>query len=64
MTIEARSAVETQDPPTLPEALDRGEWDRLKSGFVRGEHFDFLHAHGFTGPTAALREFVAEKEAG
>jgi len=37
MTIVARSAVETGDPPVLPDMLDRGEWDRLKSDFVRGE---------------------------
>jgi transglutaminase-like putative cysteine protease len=61
LTITARSAVETAPPPELPDQLDRGEWDRLKSDFVRGEHFDFLHAHGFSGPTEALKAFVAEK---
>src|ERR1700749_2213007 len=60
LTIVARSAVETEPPAVLPDQLDRGEWDRLKSDFVRGEHFDFLHAHGFTGPTDALATFVAE----
>ena len=62
LTITARSAVETEPPPALPDGLDRGEWDRLKSDFVRGEHFDFLHPHGFAGPTAALAAFVAEKK--
>jgi transglutaminase-like putative cysteine protease len=62
LTIMARAAVETEAPPPLPDALDRGEWDRLRSDFVRGEHFDFLHPHGFTGPTAALEAFVAEKQ--
>src|ERR1700761_1767184 len=61
LTITARSAVETEPPPALPDRLDRGEWDRLKSDFVRGEHFDYLHAHGFAGPTPALAAFVAEK---
>lgn len=61
LTITARSAVETEPASDLPAKLDRGEWDRLKSDFVRGEHFDFLHAHGFTGPTEALRAFIAEK---
>lgn len=61
LTIVARSTVETEAPPALPEGLDRGEWDRLKSDFVRGEHFDFLHPHGFAGPTDALRAFIAEK---
>ena len=42
LTIIARSAVETQPPPPLPDALDIGEWDRLRSDFVRGECFDFL----------------------
>ncbi|MFL5295353.1 MAG: transglutaminase domain-containing protein [Phenylobacterium sp.] len=61
LTIVARSAVETEDPQELPDALDRGEWDRLRSDFVRGENFDFLHAHGFTGATEALAKFMAEK---
>jgi transglutaminase-like putative cysteine protease len=59
LTIVARSAVETEPRTDLPEALDRGEWDRLKSDFVIGEHFDFLHAHGFTGGSPALDAFVA-----
>jgi transglutaminase-like putative cysteine protease len=62
LTIMARSAVETEEPAALPDGLDRGEWDRLKSAFVRGEHFDFLHPHGFAEPTAALVAFVAEKK--
>ena len=28
-----------------------GEWERLKSDFVRGEYFDFLRPHGFAGET-------------
>ena len=60
LTIMARSAVETEAPPALPAQLDRGEWDRLKSDFVLGEHFDFLHPHGFTGPTEALHAFVSQ----
>jgi transglutaminase-like putative cysteine protease len=61
LSIVARSAVETQPPAPLPEALDMGEWDRLKSDFVRGENFDFLRHHGFAVETDALRAFVAEK---
>ena len=64
LTIVARSAVETEEPAALPDALDRGEWDRLKGDFVRGEHFDFLQAHGFTGTTPALATFIAEKQIG
>src|SRR4051812_6216677 len=60
LTITARSAVETEPPAEAPQGLDRGEWDRLKSDFVRGEHFDFLHAHGFSGPTEALATFIDE----
>ena len=60
LTITARSAIETEALADLPAHLDRGEWDRLKSDFVRGEHFDFLHAHGFTGPTPALAAFIAQ----
>jgi transglutaminase-like putative cysteine protease len=61
LTIQARSAVETQAPAPLPESLDMGEWDRLRSDFVRGENFDFLRQHGFAVETEALRGFVEEK---
>jgi transglutaminase-like putative cysteine protease len=60
LTITAHSAVETQAPAPLPEALDSGEWDRLRSEFVRGECFDFLHPHGFAVETEMLRRFMAE----
>ena len=62
LTIQARSAVETQAPAPLPDALDLGEWDRLRSDFVRGENFDFLHPHGFARETDLLRAFVAEHD--
>jgi transglutaminase-like putative cysteine protease len=62
LNITARSAVETQAPAPLPEGLDMGEWDRLRSDFVRGENFDFLHHHGFAIETEALRSFVAERD--
>jgi transglutaminase-like putative cysteine protease len=58
LTIVARSAVETQAPAALPSALDMGEWDRLRSDFVRGENFDFLHPHGFAEMTDALTAFI------
>jgi len=60
LTIVARSAVETQAPAALPEALDMGEWDRLRSDFVRGENFDFLRLRGFCCESDALRAFIAE----
>ena len=60
LNILARSAVETQPPAPLPDALDMGEWDRLRSDFVRGENFDFLRHHGFAVETKALMDFVAE----
>ena len=62
LNIVARSAVETQAPPPLPDALDQGEWDRLRSDFVRGENFDFLTHHGFAIETPALRVYVAQHE--
>lgn len=62
LNIVARSAVETQAPPPLPEALDMGEWDRLRGDFVRGENFDFLRHHGFAVETDALMSYVAERE--
>lgn len=39
-----------------------GEWDRLRSEFVRGECFDFLRPHGFVETTDALRAFVANHD--
>ncbi|WP_296599986.1 transglutaminase family protein [Phenylobacterium sp.] len=62
LTITARSAVETQAAPPLPEQLDRGEWDRLKSEFLRGENFDYLNPHGFARETDALHGFMAEHQ--
>ncbi|HWA61861.1 MAG TPA: transglutaminase family protein [Caulobacteraceae bacterium] len=58
LTIVARSTVDTYAPAPLPEALDRGEWDRLKSDFVRGECFDFLRPHGYAVETPALHAFI------
>ena len=60
LTIVARSAVETEPPSERPQALDMGEWDRLRSEFVRGECFDFLRMHGFVQTTEALEAFVNE----
>lgn len=60
LDIVAHAAVETQAPATLPEALDTGEWDRLRSDFVRGEHMDFLKPHGFVEYTPALHAFVEQ----
>ncbi|WP_293482729.1 transglutaminase family protein [Phenylobacterium sp.] len=57
LTITARSAVETQPPAPLPDSLDMGEWDRLRSEFLRGENFDFLNPHGFARETDALRVY-------
>jgi transglutaminase-like putative cysteine protease len=61
LEIIARSAVETQEPPELPEALDRGEWDRLRSDFIQGECFDFLRPHGYAVKTEALAAFMESK---
>ena len=61
LTIVSHSAVETQAPPPLPDALDRGEWDRLRSDFVQGECFDFLRPHGHAHMTEALAAFIERK---
>lgn len=58
LTIVSKAAVETEPTPELPQALDMGEWDRLKSEFVKGEWFDFLHPHGFAESSPALDAFV------
>jgi transglutaminase-like putative cysteine protease len=62
LTIIARSAVETEPTGERPDHLDMGEWDRLRSEFVRGECFDFLRPHGFVQTTDALRTFIAEHD--
>ena len=61
LKIEARSAVETSPLNDIPQALDLGEWDRLRSDFVRGECFDFLRPHGYAQPTERLMAFVAQR---
>ena len=58
LTILAKSAVETQVPSPLPDALDLGEWERLKSEFVQRDCFDFLQPHGFAVETEALHAFM------
>ncbi len=62
LTIIARSAVETERAADLPDRLDTGEWDRLRSEFVRGECFDFLRPHGFVQTTEALLAFIAKHD--
>jgi transglutaminase-like putative cysteine protease len=61
LQIRATAVVETSAQIVLPETLDMGEWDRLKSDFVRGDNFDFLHPHGFATATPMLDAFIAEK---
>ncbi len=62
LTIIARSAVETEHAVELPDRLDIGEWDRLRSEFVRGECFDFLRPHGFVQTTERLLAFIAQHD--
>jgi len=62
LRIEVRSAVETQPTIVLPDGVDMGEWDRLRSDFVRGECFDFLQPHGFAVATPALQTFITEHD--
>jgi transglutaminase-like putative cysteine protease len=62
LTITARAAVESQPPSPLPDSLDMGEWDRLRSEFLRGENFDFLNPHGFARETEALRVYEQDHD--
>jgi len=62
LTIVACSAVETVEPEPLPDALDLGEWDRLRSDFVSGDCFDFMRPHGYAQNTEALQQFVRERQ--
>jgi transglutaminase-like putative cysteine protease len=58
LDILARSAVETRAVDAPPDALDLGEWDRLRSDFIQGECFDFLRPHGYARRTEALAAFI------
>lgn len=60
LTITARSAVETTPPAPLPEALDMGEWDRLRADFVQGDCFEYLRPHGFARDSEHLHVFLEE----
>jgi transglutaminase-like putative cysteine protease len=62
LMILAHAAVETEAPADLPDRLDRGEWDRLNSAFLRSEWFDFLHPHGFAATTPALAAFIRKNK--
>jgi transglutaminase-like putative cysteine protease len=62
LTIRSRAIVETESDEPLPEALDLGEWDRLKSEFVQGDCFDFLRPHGFAVATPMLEHFIESYE--
>jgi transglutaminase-like putative cysteine protease len=61
LRIEARAAVETNPRVDLPERLDYAEWDRLRSGFVKGETFEFMHPHGYAVETPALHAFIEQR---
>src|ERR1700722_4418468 len=58
LAIRSHALVETEPAEALPDALDMGEWERLKSEFVRGQCFDFLRPHGYAIGTSALDAFV------
>jgi transglutaminase-like putative cysteine protease len=58
LRIEARSAVETNPRVDMPDELDQGEWDRLRSDFVQTECFEFLRPHGYAVETEALHAFA------
>jgi transglutaminase-like putative cysteine protease len=62
LTIRSRAIVETEPDEPLPEALDLGEWDRLKSEFVQGDCFDYLRPHGFAVATPMLEHFTKSYE--
>jgi transglutaminase-like putative cysteine protease len=61
LRIEARSAVETNPRVDMPEALDQGEWDRLRSAFVLTECFEFLRPYGYAVETPALHAFLEQR---
>src|SRR3569833_220310 len=61
LRIEARSAVETHPRHDIPEGLDPGEWDRLRSSALRTECFDYLRPHGYAVETPALHECIEAK---
>ena len=57
LTITARSLVETDPQPPLPDAVPMEEWRALASEAVRGDCWDFLRPHGFACATPALDDF-------
>ncbi len=61
LLIRSRAVVETEVEEPTPNALDRGEWERLNSAFVKGECFDFLRPHGFAQATPALGRFMQSR---
>ncbi|HWE98779.1 MAG TPA: transglutaminase family protein [Caulobacteraceae bacterium] len=61
LTITARSLVDADEAEPVPEALDVGEWERLRGEPVRADCWDFLRPHGFATPTRALRRFCRER---
>ena len=62
LRIEARSAVETTARIEAPDDVDFGEWERLRSAFVRTEAFEFLQPHGYARETPALKAFVEQRD--
>ena len=62
LSIESRAMVETEAPAPLPDQLDMGEWERLKSHFIYGDCFDFLYPHGFAAPSPVLDAFIARHD--
>jgi transglutaminase-like putative cysteine protease len=61
LRIEARAAVETAPRLDMPDELDYGEWDRLRSSFVLTECFEFLRPYGYAVETPALHAFIEQR---
>ncbi len=62
LTIQSTAIVETAPAAAIPDRLDEGEWDLLRSGQVSDQYFDFLRPHGLGAPTPALEAFMYAHE--
>ncbi len=60
LEITARSSVELQPPAPVPDALDSGAWEEIRSWKDDSGYWDFTRPSAFCRPSPALAAFVDE----
>ena len=60
LEIAARSSVELEPPAPVPESLDAGAWDEIRSWQDNFGYWDFTRPSAFCRPSPALTAFVHE----